>query len=33
MELGSENSLASTYDNVEAMFKRKVIFICETFGS
>ena len=31
MELGSKNSLASTYDNVEATFKRILIFIRKTF--
>ena len=31
MELGSKKSLASTYDNVEAIFKRILIFISETF--
>ena len=31
-ELGSKNSLASTYDNdLEAIFKRILIFISETF--
>ena len=31
MELGSKNLLASTYDNVEATFKRILIFISEAF--
>ena len=31
MELGSKSSLASTYDNEEAIFKRILIFISETF--
>ena len=31
MELGGQNSLASTYDIVEAIFKRISIFISETF--
>ena len=31
MELGSKKSLASTYDNVEAIFKPILIFIYETY--
>ena len=31
MELRSKNSLASTYDNVEAIFKRILILISETY--
>ena len=31
MKLRSKNSLASTYDNVEAIFKRILIFISEIF--
>ena len=31
MGLGSKTLLASTYDNVEAIFKRILIFISETF--
>ena len=33
MELGSQNSLAGTYDNVEAILKRILIFISETFDT
>ena len=33
MEFGSKNSLVSTYDNVEAIFKRILIFISETFDN
>ena len=32
MELGSKKSLTSTYDNVEALFKRILILIRETFN-
>ena len=31
MEMGRKNLLASTYDNVEAIFKQILIFISETF--
>ena len=33
MELGSKNSLAGTYDNVKAIFKRILIFISETIDT
>ena len=33
MESGSENSLASTYDNVEAMRKRILIFLSDIFDN
>ena len=33
MEPGSKNSLASTYDNVEAISKRKLIFFSDIFDN
>ena len=33
MESGSKTSLASTYDNVEAICKRKLIFLSDTFDN
>ena len=33
MESGSKNSLARTYDNVEAISKRILIFLSDTFDN
>ena len=33
MESGSKTSLASTYDNVEAICKRILIFLSDTFDN